>query len=123
MRHNLFGFFDKSIAVCFYPIFFLVPLVMYPTTYELFEFNKMWVLFMLTIIVRFLWISKIILSGRIIFKRTPFDIPIFLFFLSQFLSTIFSIDPYVSLWGYYSRFNGGLLSIIAYIFLYYAFVC
>ena len=121
MRHNLFGFFDKSIAVCFYLIFFLVPLVMYPTTYELFEFNKMWVLFMLTIIVGFLWISKIILSGRIIFKRTPFDIPIFLFFLSQFLSTIFSIDPYVSLWGYYSRFNGGLLSITAYIFLYYAF--
>lgn len=32
-----------------------------------------------------------------------------------------SIDPYVSFWGYYTRFNGGLLSLILYVFLYYAF--
>lgn len=121
MKSVLCGFFDKSIAVCFYLIFFLVPLVMYPTTFELFEFNKMWVLFILTILIGFLWLSKMIMSGRFIFKRTLFDIPIFLFLLSQFISTILSIDPYVSIWGYYSRFNGGLLSIATYIFLYYAF--
>ncbi|MBP7832915.1 MAG: hypothetical protein KA035_04060, partial [Candidatus Levybacteria bacterium] len=55
------------------------------------------------------------------FKRTPLDIPIALFLLSQILSTTFSMDPYVSFWGYYTRFNGGLLSLISYIFLYYAF--
>jgi len=35
---------------------------------------------------------------------------------------ILSLDPHTSIWGYYSRFNGGLLSIISYIFLYFAFV-
>lgn len=35
---------------------------------------------------------------------------------------MFSLDQYVSFWGYYSRFNGGLLSTITYILLYYAFV-
>jgi len=55
-------------------------------------------------------------------QRTPLDIPIILFLLSQVISTVFSLDRHISLWGYYSRFNGGLLSIITYIFLYYAFV-
>ena len=59
-------------------------------------------------------------SGRFKVQRTVLDIPIVLF-LSQIISTIISIDPHVSIWGYYSRFNGGLLSIIDYIFLYYAF--
>lgn len=121
MEKTNIGFFDKSIAFCFYLLFFFVPLAMYPSSFELFEFNKMWVVFMLTIIIGFLWLSKMIYAGRIFFRRTPFDIPILLFLLSQLVSTVFSIDPYVSLWGYYSRFNGGLLSLTSYIFLYYAF--
>src|SRR5207253_1588567 len=40
----------------------------------------------------------------------------------QIISTIHSLDPYISWWGYYSRFNGGLLSTITYVLLYYAFV-
>lgn len=121
MRNSGVNLFDKAIAFCFYLIFFFVPLAMHPNTYELFEFNKMWVVFILTIIIGFLWLSKMIMAGKIFFRKTPLDIFILLFLLSQFLSTIFSIDPYVSIWGYYSRFNGGLLSSTAYIFLYYAF--
>lgn len=75
----------------------------------------------MSLVILFLWISKIILLGKIVFKRTPLDIPLGLFVISQLLSTIFSMDPYVSFWGYYTRFNGGLLSLITYIFLYYAF--
>src|SRR3989344_301962 len=63
-----------------------------------------------------------IIAKQVIFKRTILDIPIFLFLLSQIISTVISLDPYVSLWGYYSRWNGGLLSIITYIFLFYAFI-
>ena len=61
-------------------------------------------------------------QGRILFKRTPFDIPIVLFFLSQLLSTLFSIDMHTSIFGYYGRFNGGLLSLISYLILYYSFI-
>lgn len=122
MRENLISFFDKSIRFSFYLLFFLVPLLMYPSTYELFEFNKMWAVFMLTLFIGFCWISKAILKREFVLKHTPLDLPLFLFLLSQTISTIISIDPHVSLWGYYSRFNGGLLSTLAYIFLYYAFV-
>lgn len=45
-------------------------------------------------------------------------LPLFLFFLSQLVSTFFSVDPYTSIFGYYSRLNGGLLSLLAYIILF-----
>ncbi|MDO8686907.1 MAG: O-antigen ligase family protein [Candidatus Berkelbacteria bacterium] len=82
----------------------------------------MWLAFGLTIIIGASWFTKMIIQKKILFYRTPLDIPIILFLTSQIISTIFSLDTHVSIWGYYSRFNGGLLSIISYIFLYYAFM-
>lgn len=63
-----------------------------------------------------------ILQKRIIFKKTPLNLPLFVFLLSQVISTVFSIDTHTSIFGYYSRFNGGLLSIVSFIFLYWALV-
>lgn len=113
---------NKLLRFSFYSIFFLTPLILYPKTLELFEFNKLFFLYGVALFILFLWISKCILLEKFVFKRTIFDIPILLFILSQIISTIFSMDPYVSFWGYYTRFNGGLLSLITYAFLYYAFM-
>lgn len=119
---KLLNFLNKTIEYSFYFLLFFVPLAFTSNTSELFEFNKLWITFIITIVIAFAWISKMILLRQFRIQRTIFDIPILLFLLSQVISTIFSIDRHVSLWGYYSRFNGGLLSIISYIFLYYAFV-
>ena len=119
---KLLGICNRIIEYSFYALFFLVPLVFWKDTSELFEFNKMWLTFGLTIIIVSCWFVKMVLQKRILLCRTPLDIPIILFLLSQVISTIFSLDTHVSVWGYYSRFNGGLLSIFSYIFLYYAFV-
>ena len=115
-------FCNKIIEYSFYALFFFVPLAFASDTFELFEFNKMWLTFALTIIIGAAWVIKMIVQKRIFIQRTPLDIPIVLFLLSQVISTIFSWDTHVSIWGYYSRFNGGLLSIFSYIFLYYAFL-
>lgn len=61
-------------------------------------------------------------NRKIILKKTPLDIPIILFFLSQLISTIFSLDRHTSFFGYYGRFNGGLFSTLSYIILFYAFI-
>jgi len=82
----------------------------------------MWITFGITALITALWGSKMIILKRPVFKRTPFDIPIFLFLISQIIATVISLDPHVSLWGYYSRWNGGLFSTITYIILFYAFV-
>ena len=118
---KLVAFFDRIIRWGFYLLFLFVPLIFIGDTSELFEFNKLWLTYIFAIVIGAAWISKIIIQKRIRIQRTILDIPIALFLLSQIISTIFSLDRHVSWWGYYSRFNGGLLSIITYIFLYYAF--
>ena len=82
----------------------------------------MWLTFGITALISFFWLGKMVIGKEFKIQRTPLDIPILLFLLSQVISTIFSLDVHTSIWGYYSRFNGGLLSTIAYIILYYAFV-
>ena len=78
--------------------------------------------YLLTIIITGTWVIKIINHKSLIINHTPLDIPLLLFLASQILSSIFSIDRHTSIWGYYSRSNGGLLSIISFSLLYWALV-
>ena len=119
---KLFNFCSKVIEYSFYLLFFLVPLAFTSDTSELFEFNKLWVTFILTVVIGSAWITKMIIKRELRIQKTLLDIPIALFLGSQIISTFLSLDIHTSIWGYYSRFNGGLLSIFAYVFLYYAFV-
>jgi len=119
---KILNFCDKVITSSCYALFFLVPLILTPLNYELFEFNKMMLVYALTTIIVGTWLIKMVASRQFIFRRTPLDIPITIYLITQLLSTLFSIDPHVSVFGYYSRFHGGLLSTISYILLYYALV-
>ncbi|KKR03027.1 MAG: hypothetical protein UT26_C0011G0009 [Microgenomates group bacterium GW2011_GWC1_39_12] len=113
---------DQIIQISFLLLTILVPLILTPINYELFEYNKMMLTYGITAVITFAWVSKMIAQKRLFVARTPFDIPIGLFVLSQFVSTLFSMDPIVSWFGYYSRFNGGMVSIICYTLLFYAYV-
>lgn len=113
---------DKIIEYSFYLLFFLVPLILSPWNYELFEFNKMMLTYLLTTIIVAAWLIKMVRERTVLFRRTVLDIPLILFLTSQLISTFLSIDRHTSLWGYYSRFNGGLFSTISYLLLYWAYV-
>lgn len=113
---------EKAIYISFALLFFLLPLIVIPVTSELFEFNKIVFLYILTTIITSFWLAKIIVSQRLAFKKTPLDTPLIVFLIANLISTYFSIDRHLSIFGYYSRFNGGLLSIISYTLLYFAFV-
>ncbi len=112
----------KILTYCFYLLFAITPLIWFPWNFELFEYNKMMFVYFLTLIITATWIIKMISHKSLILNRTPLDIPLLLFLLANILSTFFSIDPHTSIWGYYSRGNGGLLSLISYILLFYALV-
>src|ERR1700691_1782391 len=119
---KLISYCNKIIEYSFYALFFLVPLVFAGNTSELFELNKMWLTFGLTVVVGTAWATKMVVEKKISVKRTQIDILLLSFLASQIISSIFSLDQHVSWWGYYSRFNGGLLSTICYMILYYALV-
>lgn len=113
---------NRLIKAGFYVAFGIVPLLLTPWNYELFEYNKMMAVYAITAVVATAWLIKMVKEQQIRVARTPLDIPILLFVASQLISALFSIDPHVSWFGYYSRFNGGVFSILSYTLLYYAFV-
>ncbi len=103
-------------------LFFIVPLIFFPKNSEVFELNKMMGVYLITLIILSLWVIKMILERRVIFRRTIIGIPLLIFILTQGVASYFSIDQRVSIFGYYSRFNGGFLSLISYSLLYFAYV-
>ncbi|MFC1727808.1 O-antigen ligase family protein [Patescibacteria group bacterium] len=119
---NLAKFTSRIIELSFCLLLFLVPLILTPFNWELFEFNKMLLVYLLGTIITASWAIKMILNKKIIFRRTFWDIPLLIFLATQFLSYLVSISPHTSFWGYYSRFHGGLLSTLTYLLLYWSFV-
>lgn len=119
---NINSLLRHLISWLFYGLFVVVPLAFTSVNDELFEFNKMLVVYAIAILMAACWSSLCILEKKFLWKKTPFDLPIAIFVGSQILSTVFSINIHTSLFGYYSRFNGGLFSVLSYVFLFYMFV-
>jgi putative inorganic carbon (hco3(-)) transporter len=113
---------QKIIFFLFALLFFFVPLILWPYTSEVFEFNKMLLTYALGASIVSAWIARSIIEKKLIFRRTMLDIPLLIFVATQLVSTLFSIDALSSWFGYYSRFNGGLLSTVTYSLLYWAYV-
>ena len=110
------------IVFAFHFLLLVTPFVWRSTNFELFEYPKMMLTYFVTLLIVFAWGLRMIIGKKLILKKSFWDVPILLFFTSQLISTITSIDMHTSIWGYYSRFHGGLASTIAYIALYYAAV-
>jgi len=72
---RLYNFCNKVIEYSFYLLFFLVPLAFTSDTSELFEFNKLWLTFGITIVISLAWITKMIIRKEARIQRTPLDIP------------------------------------------------
>lgn len=114
--------FNTLLTYIYSLLLVLTPLAMYSRTSEIFEFNKLLIIYIITGVLASLWIARMLLARKIILRNNIFMIPLGLFLVSQILSTAFSIDVWTSIFGYYGRFNGGLLSIISYVLLFMIFV-
>lgn len=112
---------SKAIFTSYAILLFLLPLIVIPITSELFEFNKIVLVYLATVVITSFWIAKMIVKKQIVFEKTALDLPIIAFMIANIISAFFSIDRNMSVFGYYSRFNGGILSLISYSLLYFAF--
>lgn len=113
---------QRHLTRLFHVLLFAVPFIFTAFNDELFEFNKMMAVYALTTIIAVLWCWRMVQEKRLIFRSTLLTIPLILFLATQTLSTFFSIHVNTSIFGYYSRFHGGLLSTITYLVLYFAAV-
>lgn len=121
-RQKVADFLQKLIFIGFNLLFFLTPFIFTWMNQELFEFSKMLFVYGMTSILLGLWLLRMVIEQRLIFKTSKIDYFLLAFLMSQIISTIFSIHPRTSWFGYYTRFNGGLLSTLTYIALFYAFI-
>lgn len=115
-------FFSNALTWCYHVLFFVTPLLFTWFNEELFEFNKMLFVYAIALIVGGLWLAQMAMHRKFEWKRSVFDVPMGIFLGSQLLSTLFSIHIWTSVFGYYTRFNGGLLSTIAYMMLLVVFI-
>lgn len=108
-------FIQKVLTVTLFIMLFFTPLIFVKTTYEGFEFPKMQFIYLvggLYITIGFLkkvWFDE---------KWAKLNLWALGFVLIYAVSTVLSSNFDTSFWGYYTRFNGGLVSVLVFYGIY-----
>ena len=110
---------QKIIKTLFLLLFFVTPIILSPYNSESFEIPKMYFVYLLTIFIIFFHALNYFKKNTSLFVSHPLNFPLIVFLSSQIVATIFSIDRYTSFFGYYSRLNGGLLSLLVFSLLFF----
>ena len=114
---QLESFITKSIFIFMVVMIFFTPLLFTSSTKEGYEFPKMIFVYIVGATIIFLQALKLIWTRQ---KFTWGDKVFGVFVIAYALSTLLSSHLYTSLFGYYSRFNGGLLSVLVFYGVYLA---
>src|SRR3989344_3964608 len=89
---------------------------------EFFDTPKFLVVSIFTALLLVVWVLKFAFSGKIVFLRTPLDIPLLLLLAVAIVSTVLSPSPYVSALGNQLKIHGSLVSLIIYVVFYFMLV-
>ena len=90
----------------------LIPLSLFPLEWVMFEYGRVFILMIFTIILLTFELIKFFIKGRVEIYRSSRDTVLLLLGFSFLISSIFSIDSLVSFWGYEYRLGTGFVSII-----------
>ena len=91
---------------------FLLPLFFLPTTTEFFEFNKMTLLVVGTILLVLMWAMRILLGQKIEFIKSSVDTGLLVFTAVFVLSTLFSLNKNISIFGSQGRWFPSLFGFL-----------
>ncbi len=109
-----FSIFQSIIEKSLFFITFLLPLFWLPIFSSPFELAKHQLLVVLSGLAFLAWSAKIILKDqKISFDLNLLDFSVLSFLIVGVLSTIFSFNSYISLFGSYGIFSNGLISLLA----------
>lgn len=108
----------RVIVVGIMLLLFAIPLAFDPTAYDGFELPKITLFRILIVLVSFVWLILLLKRGELSVPSSPLNWPIAAFLSISIISTIFSRNPGVSLWGLYNFYFWGLAAIMGYVFLY-----
>ncbi len=121
---------DTAIFFIIATAVFFTPLIYFKNVNELFEFPKMMFSYFAFSTAGMVFVVKRLLHPKdtnlkieeelkpITAKKSLLEKAVYLLLLANFISAVFSILPYTSVFGYYTRFNGGLASIVLWTLLF-----
>lgn len=105
--------FNKYIPPLFIALFALIPVVFSFAFSEIFELPKILLVYTGTVGVVCLFLLQSAKKGSVTIRRTKMDSALVLFLAAMTISTLISFDSRASWLGYYSRYQGGLLSLVS----------
>ena len=89
---------------------------------EVYDTPKFLILAIFTGLLLILLTLKFTLTDKVVFIRTPLDIPLLLILAVGIVSTILSSSPYVSLLGNQLKIHGSLIALVVYVLFYFLIV-
>ncbi|MBI4653253.1 tetratricopeptide repeat protein [Candidatus Kuenenbacteria bacterium] len=114
---------DSFISAPIYFLVFLIPLFFLPFTFEIFEFNKQYLLWSLIAITLMAWLIKIaIIKKEFEFLKNPLNIPILILMIIFTLAAFLGIDSHSSIWGSYGWSSGNLLEMLSFGILFFIII-
>lgn len=99
---------------------FLMPVFFLTSTTEFFEFNKLALLIVSTLALILLWTLRLLNGQKIQLSKASVDFPLLLFTAVIILSTIFSVNKTISLYGSQGRWFPSLFGVLTLVLFYYA---
>src|SRR3989304_1122221 len=115
------AYYDKLIIGLLLAAIIVPPLFFDIRLYSVFDLSKVTALYLLTIAILVIWSIILVLKHDFKFSYTPLDIPIIVYIFLFIISSVTSINPIMSLFGTYKRFEG-LTATLCYILIFYATV-
>ncbi|MCF6149714.1 MAG: tetratricopeptide repeat protein [Candidatus Kuenenia sp.] len=97
----------------------VVPLFFDIRLYSVFDLSKVTALYLFSIVILVMWTILLAVKHDFTFLHVPINIPVLAYIAVFVVATSISINPIMSLFGTYKRFEG-LTATICYIFLFYA---
>jgi Flp pilus assembly protein TadD len=110
--NGLFNYIPVALA-------FLMPVFFLSTTSEFYEFNKLTLLTVATMLLVLAWTYRIIETKKMVITKSVIDLPFLLFIAAVVLSTIFSINKTTSIFGSQGRWFPSLFGVLVLFVFYY----
>ena len=97
MKNEISSYFENIALLLLGIMAFALPILFSPTTTDAYGIPKQILIGSTALIGLLLWGAKMISDGKVVFRRTPFDIPVLLFTIVVFVGAFLSINRMESL--------------------------
>jgi hypothetical protein len=114
--------YNKAMSFILKALVFLVPILFLTITSEAREFNKQSLIFFGVVVMLGVWVMKILTTRSASWVKTSLDYIILSYLAIYLISSWMSLDKVSSFLGYYGRFTGSFLSVLAMVIFYFLVV-